>query len=53
MQMAPLKLSPINARRWRNWLQEQELATITLLPDAQAARRWAGLDAAGPDRAHG
>jgi hypothetical protein len=42
-----------NVRRWRSWLQDQELATIVLLTDAHAARQWAGLDAAGPDRAHG
>jgi hypothetical protein len=38
---------PSNTRRWRHWLQDQDLAAITLLPDAQAARLWAGLPAAG------
>jgi hypothetical protein len=35
------------ARRWRAWLRDEDLAAITLLPDAQAARRWAGLDGTG------
>ena len=36
-----------DAKRWRTWLRDEDLATITLLPDAQAARRWAGLDRTG------
>jgi hypothetical protein len=33
-----------DARRWRTWLRDEDLAAITLLPDTAAARRWAGLD---------
>ena len=40
-----------NPRRWRAWLREQDLAAVTLLPDARAARLWAGLGAAGPHAA--
>jgi hypothetical protein len=40
-----------DTRRWRRWLQDQELAAISLLTDVQAARQWAGLDSAGPDPA--
>lgn len=35
------------AKRWRTWLRDEDLAAITLLPDAQTARRWAGLDGDG------
>ncbi len=35
-----------DTRRWRHWLREQDLATITLLPDARAARQWTGLGSA-------
>lgn len=38
-----------DTKRWRRWLQDQDLEAITLLADARAARQWAGLDAAGPD----
>jgi hypothetical protein len=33
-----------DARRWRTWLRDEDLAAITLLPDTAAARRWAGVD---------
>jgi len=32
------------AGRWRQWLRDEGLGTVTLLPDVEAARRWAGLD---------
>jgi hypothetical protein len=33
-----------DARRWRQWLHAEDLGAVTLLPDVDAARRWAGLD---------
>ena len=36
-----------DARRWRQWLRDEDLDAVTLLPDAEAARRWAGLDRDG------
>lgn len=44
-------LTASDTRRWRSWLREQDLGAITLLPDAQAARQWAGLGSAGQDSA--
>jgi hypothetical protein len=32
-------------RRWRTWLQDEDLGAVTLLADLAAAQRWAGLDA--------